>query len=185
VSTWADRVIARVRRDIASDEGFTLIEMVVALILFALVAQALAGALINGARNQLYAQRNTGAKNFAQQRIDAMRSLPYHVDRQNGSYRLVTGNSLPDELVLRTDVPNLFLIPAEADLAGAGLPGRCPQHAQHRARVAAPGQPAGGRPGQEPQRSAQPARPGGAEHGRLRLLPSPGRRGAAPLIRVT
>jgi len=42
-------------------------------------------------------------------------------DRQNGSYRLVTGNSLPDELVLRTDVPNLFLIPAEADLAGAEI----------------------------------------------------------------
>lgn len=86
MSTWVDRVLARVRRAAESDDGFTLIEMVVALMVFALVAQGLAGVLISGANAEVFAQRNTGAKNFAQQRIDAMRSLPYHVDVQNGDY---------------------------------------------------------------------------------------------------
>jgi chromosome partitioning protein len=42
-------------------------------------------------------------------------------ERRNGSYRLITSGETAANLVTPTDVPNLFLIPAEADLAGAEI----------------------------------------------------------------
>jgi prepilin-type N-terminal cleavage/methylation domain-containing protein len=93
---------------VASDDGFTLIEMVVALIVFALVASALAGVLIGSARGQLFAQKNTAAKNFAQQQVDAMRSLPYHVDAQNGPYVDLLDLYFPNALTTVTTIPNII-----------------------------------------------------------------------------
>jgi prepilin-type N-terminal cleavage/methylation domain-containing protein len=109
VYTWVSGRIRQLR-SAASDEGFTLVEMVVALIVFALVAQALAGVLMGSARGQLFAQNNTTAKNFAQQQVDSMRSLPYHVDAQNGPYvdllDLYFPNAVPYPAT--TTIPNVI-----------------------------------------------------------------------------
>lgn len=107
MSTLADRFRARVRADNGPDAGFTLIEMVVALIVFALVAQALAGVLINGARAEMFGKLNTGAKNFTQQRIDALRSLPFHVDRQNGNYLDLLDLYYPNASASPTLIPHI------------------------------------------------------------------------------
>ena len=82
--------------------------MVVALIVFALVAQALAGVLMGSARGQLFAQKNTAAKNFTQQQIDSMRSLPYHVDAQNGPYVDLLDLYFPNALSAATTIPNII-----------------------------------------------------------------------------
>ena len=105
--TWVSGRIRQLR-SAASDDGFTLIEMVVALIVFALVASALAGVLIGSARGQLFAQKNTAAKNFAQQQVDSMRSLPYHVDAQNGPYVDLLDLYFPNALSTLTTIPNII-----------------------------------------------------------------------------
>lgn len=68
------------------DEGFTLVEVVVALLIFAVAAQSLAYSLISSAVASTRARSQTTVKNLAQQRIEAMRTLPFHVDAQNGPY---------------------------------------------------------------------------------------------------
>jgi prepilin-type N-terminal cleavage/methylation domain-containing protein len=85
VPTWAERLRRRALAH-GEDSGFTLVEILVGLILFALVAQGLAAVLISSANSSLFTRMSTTAKNLAQQRIDAMRSLPFHVDAQNGPY---------------------------------------------------------------------------------------------------
>jgi len=107
VQALVERLISRARRaaDDDADAGFTLIEMVVALIVFALVAEGLAGALIGSARGQMYARNDNGAKGLTQQRVDAMRSLPYHVDRQNGPFVDLLDMYFPNTLATTTAVP--------------------------------------------------------------------------------
>ncbi|MDR3536644.1 MAG: ParA family protein [Acetobacteraceae bacterium] len=39
-------------------------------------------------------------------------------ERETGSYKLLSGDHAPDQTVRATNVPNLWLIPSEADLAG-------------------------------------------------------------------
>ncbi|HEX7106318.1 MAG TPA: prepilin-type N-terminal cleavage/methylation domain-containing protein [Acidothermaceae bacterium] len=100
-----ERLVSRARRAADDDAGFTLIEMVVALIVFALVAEGLAGALIGSARGQMYARNDNGAKGLTQQRVDAMRSLPYHVDEQNGPFVDLLDMYFPNTLATTTAVP--------------------------------------------------------------------------------
>jgi len=109
-----DRLLTRVRQAEEPDAGFTLIEMVVALIVFALVAQGLAGVLIGSARGQLYARNDNGAKGLTQQRIDAMRSLPYHVDAQNGPFVDLLDMYFPNALATSTTIPLPDLVSGNA-----------------------------------------------------------------------
>lgn len=66
--------------------GFTLIEVIVALVLVGIAAAALVPVLVVSARAVQVTKLNTVAKNLNQLRLDAMRNLPYHVDVQNGDY---------------------------------------------------------------------------------------------------
>lgn len=68
-----------------SDEGFTLIEVLVALVVFALVGSAAIGMLIAATRASLVAKMDTGAKNLAQERIEQLRNLPFHIDHNTGA----------------------------------------------------------------------------------------------------
>jgi prepilin-type N-terminal cleavage/methylation domain-containing protein len=84
VSTWVERLRRRASR--GGDAGFTLLEIMVAMVLLALIALALVPVLISSARATTDAKRATTAKNLAQQLIDTMRNLPFHVDAQNGPF---------------------------------------------------------------------------------------------------
>lgn len=85
MSTWANRARARLLREDPA-AGFTLIEVIVALVVVALAATALAALLVSGARASQFARLNTLGKNLTQARIEAMRSLPFHVAFQNGPF---------------------------------------------------------------------------------------------------
>jgi prepilin-type N-terminal cleavage/methylation domain-containing protein len=76
------------RRPVArsGDEGFTLIEVMVALVLTAIVMAAALAMLLATMKGTATVRKDTQAKNLTQERIDQMRDLRYHVDRQNGPY---------------------------------------------------------------------------------------------------
>lgn len=69
-----------------ADDGFTLIEVMVALVLLSIVAAATGSVLIVSARASVSTRLETEAKNLAQERVEFLRQLQYHVDRQNGPY---------------------------------------------------------------------------------------------------
>jgi prepilin-type N-terminal cleavage/methylation domain-containing protein len=68
------------------DEGFSLVEVLVALTLFALVAAAVVPLLVLSGSAAVAARKHTRAKNLAQERVELMRQLPYQVDFQNGPF---------------------------------------------------------------------------------------------------
>lgn len=68
------------------DAGFTLIEVMVAMTILALAAMAAVPLLISGAAAGNAAKLHTQAKNLAQLRVEKMRDLQFHVERQNGPY---------------------------------------------------------------------------------------------------
>ena len=80
------RLLSRVRNRASDDAGFTLIEIIVALTLIGLTGAASAPLLIVGMRAAAVSKLNTQAKNLAQQRLESMRDLQFHVDRQNGPF---------------------------------------------------------------------------------------------------
>lgn len=61
------------------DDGLTLIEIMIAMFLFGLVMAATAPLLIKAQESTQTGRQNTQAKSLAQQRIEFMRNLPYHV----------------------------------------------------------------------------------------------------------
>jgi prepilin-type N-terminal cleavage/methylation domain-containing protein len=83
VSRWLNR--AR-QRAASGDGGFTLIEIMVAITLVAIAAGGAIPQLIVVMKAANTSKLNTQAKNLAQQRMEAMRDLPFHVDRQNGPF---------------------------------------------------------------------------------------------------
>lgn len=123
------RARLRAARDDGGDEdgGFTLIEVVIAIVLFAMVAQGLAAALIGSATSTTVVKMSQTAKNLAQQRIDAMRSLPYHVDAQNGPYVDLldlyfhsasgTVDTLPD--IVQTPSGGVVTVPGQYQATGS------------------------------------------------------------------
>jgi prepilin-type N-terminal cleavage/methylation domain-containing protein len=80
VSRPITEILRRRRRLVRThDAGFTLIEVVVALLLMALVAVGLVPLLASGARASTFARLNTIGKNLSQLRINAIQNLPYYV----------------------------------------------------------------------------------------------------------
>lgn len=61
-------------------------ELVVAITLLAIVAAAAVPLLVIGAKAANAAKFHTQAKNLSQQRIESMRDMQFHVDRQNGPF---------------------------------------------------------------------------------------------------
>lgn len=68
------------------EEGFTLVEVMIALGLTALVLTASLPAFIGMLRSTVALKLDTRAKNLSQERIEQIRDLRFHVDRQNGPF---------------------------------------------------------------------------------------------------
>src|SRR4051794_13593341 len=69
-----------------SDGGFTVIELLVALTVLALASAAMVPMMIVGSAAAAAARLHTQAKALAQQRIEQLHDLQFHVDRQNGPF---------------------------------------------------------------------------------------------------
>jgi prepilin-type N-terminal cleavage/methylation domain-containing protein len=68
------------------DDGFTLIEVVVAFALLVVVMTSALPVFIRMLQATAVTKAHTQAKNLAQERLDQMRDLRFHVDRQNGPF---------------------------------------------------------------------------------------------------
>ena len=78
---WVERARASRR----GQEGFSLIEVVVAVGLLVLALLALLPELVVGIRATAGAKNLTQAKGVLQARLEAMRAMPYHVGAAAGS----------------------------------------------------------------------------------------------------
>ncbi len=61
------------------EDGLTLIEIMVSMMIFLVVSTGIAGTLTTGLRSTLHARQSTFGKEVAQQRIEEMRSRTYYV----------------------------------------------------------------------------------------------------------
>jgi type II secretory pathway pseudopilin PulG len=75
-----------VRNRARGEDGFTLIEVVVAFGLLVVVMVSALPVFVHMLRATAVTKANTQAKNLAQERLDQMRDLRFHVDRQNGPF---------------------------------------------------------------------------------------------------
>lgn len=69
-----------------ADTGFSLVEIVVAMGLMMVVLTASLPALLAMLRSTAVTRLNTEAKNLSQERLEQIRDLRFHVDRQNGPF---------------------------------------------------------------------------------------------------
>lgn len=77
----------RLRRRLAgADAGFGIVETLISMLIFGIVAVATLPMLIGGLTAGRTAQLNLQGKALGQERLEQMRNLPYHVARQNGQY---------------------------------------------------------------------------------------------------
>jgi prepilin-type N-terminal cleavage/methylation domain-containing protein len=70
----------------ADDGGFTLVEVIVAMGLLAVVSSAVLAMTVTGLRAAGTAKFASQAKGVIQARIESMRTMPYHVGRSAGEY---------------------------------------------------------------------------------------------------
>ena len=82
----------RAARRRGADEGFTLIEVMAAMVVFAIAASGVTAMFIAGLRASLITKLDTNAKNLTQQRFEIVRNLPFHIDQ------LSSGTNSPDML---------------------------------------------------------------------------------------
>ena len=92
--------------DVRREDGFTLLEVVVAMGLFALVAAGTLPMILGAIKAGLVTKLDTGAKALAQERVEYLRSLPYHLDNSAS-----TGLDLLDQYY-----------PAQSTRAAAAIP---------------------------------------------------------------
>jgi len=68
------------------DGGFSLIEIIISMAIFMIVAVATTPLLVGGLKAGRTAQLNLQGKALGQERLERIRNLPFHVARQNGQY---------------------------------------------------------------------------------------------------
>jgi type II secretory pathway pseudopilin PulG len=68
------------------EDGFTLVETVISLVLLGLVMTALLPALLATLKSGASARKQLQGKGLTQERLEQMRDLRFHVDRQNGPF---------------------------------------------------------------------------------------------------
>lgn len=68
------------------DEGFSLVEIVIAMALLAMLLVAALPMFLSMMRGAVVTRQQTQAKNLSQERLEQVRDLRYHVDRQNGPF---------------------------------------------------------------------------------------------------
>jgi prepilin-type N-terminal cleavage/methylation domain-containing protein len=74
------------RQRAEGEAGFTLIEVMVALGLITVLLVAALPVFVNMLRATTVTKSQTQAKNLTQQRLDQLRNLRFHIDRQNGQF---------------------------------------------------------------------------------------------------
>jgi prepilin-type N-terminal cleavage/methylation domain-containing protein len=74
------------RRRASQEAGFTLIEVMVALGLITILLMASLPVFLNMLKATTVTKYQTQAKNLTQQRLDQLRNLRFHIDRQNGQF---------------------------------------------------------------------------------------------------
>ena len=73
-------------RERRPDGGFTLVEVLISMVLLMLVMAAVLPALLATMKSGTSARKQLQGKNLSQERIEQMRDLRFHVDRQNGPF---------------------------------------------------------------------------------------------------
>lgn len=68
------------------EDGFSLVEILVSIAIFGVVSAAVLPLLLAGIRGGTVAKLSTQAKGLAQERMELMRNLPFHIAQQNGDY---------------------------------------------------------------------------------------------------
>ena len=74
------------RRRAQHQDGFTLVEVMVALVIFGIAAAATTPLLVKAIDATQVGKLNTQAKNLLQARVESMRNLPFHVATSAGPY---------------------------------------------------------------------------------------------------
>ncbi len=74
------------RRRLRGEGGFTLVEVMVALGLLTVVMTASLPVLVSLLRTGVSTRMETQARNLAQERLEQVRDLRFHIDRQNGPF---------------------------------------------------------------------------------------------------
>lgn len=75
--SFAKRRIATAR----SDDGFTLVEILAAIVVFALAAAMGLAMLLAAVRGGYVAKMDTVGRNLSQAKVEELRNLPYHIDQ--------------------------------------------------------------------------------------------------------
>ena len=101
----------------SDDAGLTLIEVMVAMMIFLIISAGIAGAMITGLKANVSARQSTFGKEAAEQRIEEMRARPYYVPYNTDSEIGTTG----DIDLLDRYYPNLSTTPS---VDGEGWTGR-------------------------------------------------------------
>lgn len=65
------------------DQGFTLIEIIIAMLIFAVAISALIPMFLGMTKAATFAKTYTQARNLAQDQVESMRQLPFHIDASN------------------------------------------------------------------------------------------------------
>lgn len=75
----------RTREEMAGEDGFSVIEILVAFTLLAIVTIGTVPLFVSGMRSSLVSKLDTGGKNLNQERFEQMRTLAFHVDVNSAS----------------------------------------------------------------------------------------------------
>jgi len=78
--------VSTCKRHEDDQSGFTLVEVLVAMGLLTVVMTASLPAFLSMLRSSVSTKLQTQAKNLSQERLEQMRDLRFHVDRQNGPF---------------------------------------------------------------------------------------------------
>jgi prepilin-type N-terminal cleavage/methylation domain-containing protein len=79
--------VSRLRNRIEAEDGFSLVEVIVAVGILAIAAVGIMPLVVSALKAAYSAKFQTQSKSLVQEQIDYMRSLPFHVDASNGPYR--------------------------------------------------------------------------------------------------
>lgn len=81
-----ESLLTRLRHE-KSEDGFGLVEVIVSMAIFAVVATAVLPVFMSSIQGAVSAKMQTQAKSLAQLRLERMHNMPYYVAQQNGPFR--------------------------------------------------------------------------------------------------
>lgn len=84
------------RRALHGDRGFTVIEVMVAIVVFGTAAAAVGTLMVAAARATTNAKAQSQAKSLVQEQVERMRNLPFHVDATQGNFLDVLDTYYPN-----------------------------------------------------------------------------------------